>query len=112
MHLGGDKLEGAVNDLNVIRRRANAGLYQVIEDNGDLQMTVFREREKELLMEGHRYYDIIRNGLDYVRTFLEGGYRTATQQDYIDGAFFLMNKSVDFKENPLMRQNLYWLKRQ
>lgn len=112
VHLGGDKLEGAVNDLNVIRRRANAGLYQVIEDNGDLQMTVFREREKELLMEGHRYYDIIRNGLDYVRTFLEGGYRTATQQDYIDGAFFLMNKSVDFKENPLMRQNLYWLKRQ
>ena len=59
-------------------------------------MTVFREREKELLVEGYRYYDIIRNGLDYVHSFLEGGYQTVTQQDCIDGAFFLMNKSIDF----------------
>lgn len=110
--LGGDLKEGAIEDLNTIRKRAGADLYRGSEDNGDLQMTVFREREKELLMEGYRYYDIIRNGLNYVRIFLEGGYKTATQQDYIDGAFFLMNKSIDFKENPLMRQNLYWLKRQ
>jgi len=47
-----------------------------------------------------------------VHSFLEGGYQTVTQQDCIDAAFFLMNKSIDFKENPLMRQNLYWLKRQ
>lgn len=112
VHLGGDKIEGAIEDLNTIRKRAGAALYQSSEDNGDLQMTVFREREKELLVEGYRYYDIIRNGLDYVHSFLEGGYQTVTQQDCIDGAFFLMNKSIDFKENPLMRQNLYWLKRQ
>lgn len=112
VHLGGDKIEGAIEDLNTIRKRAGAALYHSSEDNGDLQMTVFREREKELLVEGYRYYDIIRNGLDYVHSFLEGGYQTVTQQDCIDGAFFLMNKSIDFKENPLMRQNLYWLKRQ
>lgn len=110
--LGGTYTNGAIEDLNTIRRRANAALYSAAEDNGDLQMTVFREREKELLMEGHRYYDIIRNGLTYVRTFLEGGYQTASEQDYIDGAFFLMNKSDAFRANPLMRQNLYWLKRQ
>lgn len=112
VHLGGNFIEGAIEDLNTIRKRAEADLYDVSEDNGDLQMTIFRERERELLMEGYRYYDIIRNGLDYVRAFLDGGYKTASQQDYIDGAFFLMNKSIDFKDNPLMRQNLYWLKRQ
>lgn len=112
VHLEGKRSIGAIEDLNTIRKRAKAALYQVSEDNGDLQMTVFREREKELLMEGHRYYDIIRNGLDYVHSMLEGGYKIATQQDFIDGAFFLMNGSLDFKENPLMRQNLYWLKRQ
>ena len=67
--------------MNTIRKRAGAALYQSSEDNGDLQMTVFREREKELLVEGYRYYDIIRNGLDYVHSFLEGGYQTVTQQD-------------------------------
>lgn len=110
--LGGEYKDGAIDDINTIRRRAQAPLYASSEDNGDLQMTVFRERERELLMEGNRYYDIIRNGLTYVRTFLEGGYQTASEQDYIDGAFFLMNKSDAFRSNPLMRQNLYWLKRQ
>ena len=74
-------------------------------------MTVFREREKRVVGRGYRYYDIIRNGLDYVHSFLEGGYQTVTQQDCIDGAFFLMNKSIDFKENPLMRQNLLLVKK-
>ena len=49
VHLGGDKIEGAIEDLNTIRKRAGAALYHSSEDNGDLQMTVFREREKELL---------------------------------------------------------------
>ena len=109
-HLG-DK-DGAIADMNEIRERAGAELYNASEYGGDLQMAIFKEREKELLMEGYRYYDIMRNGLAYVQQFLEGGYKTATVQDYIDGAFFLMNDELDFKENPLMRQNLYWLKRQ
>ena len=109
-HLG-DK-DGAIADMNEIRERAGAELYSASEYGGDLQMAIFKEREKELLMEGYRYYDIMRNGLAYVQQFLEGGYKTASVQDYVDGAFFLMNDELDFKENPLMRQNLYWLKRQ
>ena len=48
----------------------------------------------------------------FFESYSERLYLYVTQQDCIDGAFFLMNKSIDFKENPLMRQNLYWLKRQ
>ena len=109
-HLGDE--EGAIADMNEIRDRAGATRYNSSEYNGDLQRAIFKEREKELLMEGYRYYDIMRNGLEYVQSELEGGYKTATVQDYIDGAFFLMNDELDFRENPLMRQNLYWLKRQ
>lgn len=109
-HLGDE--DGAIADMNEIRDRAGAARYNSSEYNGDLQRAIFKEREKELLMEGYRYYDIMRNGLEYVQLELEGGYKTATVQDYIDGAFFLMNDELDFKENPLMRQNLYWLKRQ
>jgi starch-binding outer membrane protein, SusD/RagB family len=104
---------GAVTDLNTIRSRANAAQYAPSEYNGDLRYAIFKEREKELLIESTRYYDVIRNG--YANTELEGGFRTATFQDFKDGAFFLMislqNLGIgEFDTNPLMRQNTYWLK--
>ena len=61
-----------------------------------------------MLFEGQRYYDIIRNG--YVRRELDGGYKTASDQDFIDGALFLTLDERAFVRNPLMRQNKYWLK--
>lgn len=98
----------AVNDINVVRGRANAVLYNPSEYGGDLRYAVFKEREKELLMEGHRYYDIIRNG--YARQELQGGFLTASDQDFADGAFFVLVHPQEFERNPLMRQNRYWLK--
>lgn len=108
VRLGGDKIEGAIADLNKVRERANAELYDPTEYNGDLQYTIFKEREKELLMEGYRYFDIIRNG--YVRTELEGGFKTVSDQDLIDGVLFIAINplSTTFDNNPLMRQNAYW----
>ncbi|WP_293714246.1 RagB/SusD family nutrient uptake outer membrane protein, partial [uncultured Parabacteroides sp.] len=76
---------------------------------GDLRYAIFKEREKELLLEGQRYYDIIRN--DYVRTELRGNFRTVTNQDLKDGALFLMIGSGAFNRNPLLRQNAYWHRR-
>ena len=67
---------GAIADLNEIRRRAGAKDYEASDHNGDLRYTIFKEREKELLAEGHRYHDVIRNG--YAKTELEGKYQTAT----------------------------------
>ena len=94
--------------MNSVRERAHAPAYSASEYNGDLRYAIFKEREKELLLEGHRYFDIIRNG--YANLELEGGFRTATQQDFIDGAFFFCTPLEAFTRNPLMRQNTYWFK--
>ena len=108
--LGGEYTQGAINDLNKVRQRAKATLYDASENGGDLRYTIFKEREKELLMENTRYWDIIRNG--YARIELQGGWLTASDQDFIDGAFFMAVSREDFRGNPLMRQNIYWSKRQ
>lgn len=107
--LGGSYMEGAIDDLNKIRERANAKLYDASEYGGDLRYAIFKEREKELLLEGQRYYDIIRN--DYVRMELKGNYQTVTNQDLKDGALFLMIGDGAFSQNPLLRQNTYWHRR-
>lgn len=100
---------GAVEDLNTVRRRAHAAPYRSSEYGGDLRYAVFKEREKELLMEGQRYYDVVRNG--YSATELYGGFRNLSLQDMIDGAFFNGIGSEEFRNNPLARQNTFWLKR-
>ena len=91
-----------------MRARANAKLYDASEYEGDVRYAVYKEREKELLFEGYRYYDIIRNG--YYKTELEGGFRTASEQDFRDGAFFLVIWVTSMDNNPAIRQNKYWLK--
>ena len=98
----------AIADLNEIRKRANAKLYDASEYDGDLRFAIFKEREKELLYEGQRYYDIIRNG--YARQELSEGFRQATDQDFIDGCFFFAIQDWDFERNPLLRQNTWWHK--
>ena len=101
--------QGAIEDLNIIRKRASAQLYDASEYNGDLRYAVFKEREKELLMEGQRYYDVIRNG--YYATELYGGFRKVSLQDIRDGVFFNAIADKEFGDNPLARQNTYWLRR-
>lgn len=98
----------AVADLNEIRKRANAKLYDPSEYDGDLRYAIFKEREKELLYEGQRYFDIIRNG--YARRELRGGFKSASDQDFIDGCYFYALDTPCFERNPLMRQNTWWHK--
>lgn len=101
---------GAIADLNTIRDRANAQRYDESEYDGNLRYAIFKEREKELLMEGSRYFDVLRNG--YYKTELYGNFRNVSDQDVVDGVFFNSLESALFWDNPLMRQNTYWLKRQ
>lgn len=98
---------GAIEDLNTIRSRAKAKLYDASEYNGDLRYAIFKEREKELFMEGWRWYDVVRNG--YYKTELYGEYRNVSRQDIIDGCFFLGTFQTEYS-NTLVRQNTYWLK--
>ena len=105
-----DNRQGAIDDLNKIRARAGAKRYSESEYNGDLRYAIFKEREKELLMEGQRWFDVLRNG--YYKTELYGGFRDVSEQDIVDGVFFNALDENLFTDNPLMRQNTYWLKRQ
>ncbi len=106
-HLG-NKV-GAIDDLNEVRKRANAAKYSSKEYNGDLQRAIFKEREKELLLEECRYFDIIRN--NYRKLDLRGNFVTYDDQDFIDGAFWNAIPSSAFNRNTLMRQNTFWLKK-
>ena len=107
--LGGDYQQGAIDDLNKIRTRANAKLYDPSEYGGNLRYAIFKEREKEFLIEGGRWFDVLRN--EYYKTELYGGFRTVSSQDIIDGVFFGVIKNSCFWDNPLLRQNTYWLRR-
>ncbi len=100
---------GAIEDLNIVRKRADAELYNSSEYGGDLRYAIFKEREKELLMEGWRWYDVLRNG--YYKTELYGNFRDVSPQDILDGVFFNNIDPAEFNNNPLARQNTYWLKR-
>lgn len=97
----------AQEDLNTIRRNAHADVYPAAGDT-DIQMAVFRERERELLFEDHRYYDVIRNGKAYIRTELGEAFGRLTDQDILDGALFLPLYIEAFTLNDKMRQNIYW----
>lgn len=97
----------AKDDLNKIRERAKADAYPAAGD-GDLQYAIFKEREKELIAEGHRYYDVIRNG--YFRTELSPAFSQLSDDDVQDGALYLPISSTAQQLNDVIRQNRYWAK--
>lgn len=122
----------AVDDLNKIRSRAygdlnvNALISEYaypctwdVRNNlaGNIQLAIFREREKELLLENHRYFDIVRNGwcylrgedsYDYIRNEISDAYAKLTDQDIQDGALYFALGVTIFTNNDLIRQNKYW----
>ena len=125
----------AVDDLNKIRSRAYGDLdinrrteeyaFPCADDiknglDGNIQLAIFREREKELLQEEHRYYDIVRNGwcylrgedsYDYIRKEISEYYAVLTDQDIEDGALYCGLLPGCFTNNDLIRQNRYWNRR-
>lgn len=97
----------AAEDLNTIRERAYGDRsHDYTAAEGDLQRAIFREREKELFLEGKRYYDMIRNG--YWRE-LSPNFEILTDDDVAKGALYFATPAAAFERNDLMRQNEYWL---
>lgn len=101
----------AVTDLNSIRSRAQAKAYPA-DGETDLQRAIFTERERELFAEGHRFFDIIRNG--YLSTEFHGNLRTMTRQQMKDGGIFFPIPIGAFKVddklvNTIIRQHPYWM---
>ena len=98
---------GAKSDLGVIRQRAGAKAWPSENDSGDLQYDIFKEREKELLHEGHRYYDVIRNG--YWNTEFDSNFPKLSETEVKDGALYLPVPQTAFSDNDLMIENTYWV---
>jgi len=107
------KTDEAIADLNEVRSRANAKLYNTseyanTEYEDKLRYAVFKEREKELLFEGQRYFDVLRNGEEYVRRELSNAFRNIPLQDMIDGCVFVALPASVFGRNTALRQNTWW----
>ena len=97
-------------DLNEIRSHNHAKAYP--NSSGDekgLKYAIFHERERELLMEGHRFYDVVRNGMEYINTYLQPTtFKPMTLEDVKMGAIFYPIHDSAFKNNSVLRQNTYW----
>lgn len=81
-------LGGAIDDLNDIRAIAGATLYPGAPGDGDdMKIVIFREREKELIFEWERYYDVVRNGLH--KTHMNPDYPLLSDTDVKNGALYM-----------------------
>lgn len=98
-------------DLNKIRERAYGDTrHNYTATEGDIRMAIFRERERELLYEGHRYFDVMRNG--YWKTELQGAFSIMTEHEFEMGAQYYPVPTNAFYMNDLMVENEYWLTKQ
>lgn len=102
-------LPDPMEDVIVVRQRAGLSGADLTDDlGGDVQLAIFRERERELLFEDTRYYDAVRNGLGYVRQELPEAFGRLTDDDIRNGALYYPVNAGAMKNNDLVLQNVYW----
>lgn len=105
--------QGALADLNTIRNRAGLGDYAGDKDAVSVRREIFNERERELLGEGHRYFDVVRNAFfirdNFYLNKLSSTYGKLTSADIENGALYMPVSDDAFNKNPYMKQNTYWL---
>ncbi|MCG2613128.1 RagB/SusD family nutrient uptake outer membrane protein [Terrimonas sp. NA20] len=96
--LNQNNISGALNDLNLIRKRA--GLVEIgISDRDELLRAVIQERRVELMVEkGHRWFDLKRLGLaDVVLAPMKPGWSPS------DALYPIPQADID--RNPFLHQN-------
>lgn len=95
----GDR-QGAINDLNTIRTTRNLPGYNEAT-NGLVIDAIFKERRRELMGEGHLWYDLIRynkirqNNRPFMDLIASGGIYWPLSAQLLD-------------QNKLLTQNAYW----
>jgi hypothetical protein len=96
----------AIRMMNIIRDRAKTTLYQ---GAGGLALkdAIFTERAKELMMEGHYYFDLVRTGRVMNQQWC---YYPLTQSQFDNGAWTWPISTGALDNNPYMQLNNYWLR--
>jgi len=95
-------LNGAIENLNVIRDLRGMEPYDE-ELSGSLLEAIFRERQRELMGEGHRWYDLVRyhrikRNDPVFRQLIDEG-----------GIYWPLSKTL-LAQNTLLEQTEYWSK--
>lgn len=103
--LGGRDAD-AIAKLNIVRGRAMANPYAGA--GGDaLKDAIFAERARELMGEGHYYFDLVRTGRIFNSKWC---YTPLTQLQFDQGGWtWPLDPSVQ-DQNPFVQLNTYWTK--
>ncbi|MDR3220175.1 MAG: RagB/SusD family nutrient uptake outer membrane protein [Dysgonamonadaceae bacterium] len=89
--------------LNQIRRRAHAS--DINASGNELMDAIFWERTRELIGEGHYYYDLVRTGKVYNRNYCAN---SMTRTNFNAGAWTWPIHRNALQNNTGMVLNLYW----
>ncbi|WP_018627959.1 RagB/SusD family nutrient uptake outer membrane protein [Niabella aurantiaca] len=90
--------------LNRVRARASAEPYPAVNDE-NLPDAIFYERSKELMGEGHYYYDLVRSKKIYNPDYC---YHPISYGNFVQGAWLWPISEKALINNPYMTLNNYW----
>ncbi len=96
----------AIKMLNIVRARAAATPYSG-SGGQDLWNAIFAERAKELMGEGHYYFDLVRTGMVMNPSW---DYYPLTQAQFTARAWTWPLSPTVQSNNPNIQLNTYWLK--
>ncbi|WP_156306882.1 RagB/SusD family nutrient uptake outer membrane protein [Sphingobacterium endophyticum] len=91
---------GAIDLLNTIRERRGLNNYSAAR-NGELIEAIFQERNRELMGEGHRWYDLVRQ----YKIINDNSDLSKLIRD--NGQYWPISTEV-LTQNKLLTQNEYW----
>jgi len=99
-----DENAEAIKLVNMVRGRAGASPYT--SSNGDLKEFIFYERSRELIGEGHHYFDLVRTKRILNSQY---SYNVLTSDKFSRGAWTWPINQSALNNNPFMKLNDYWV---
>ncbi|HVG40416.1 MAG TPA: RagB/SusD family nutrient uptake outer membrane protein [Chitinophagaceae bacterium] len=99
-------LGGARTILNEIRTLAGLGVSTATDAN--LFEAIIDERGRELFLEGHRFYDLVRLGKRGIVKFGSGSTQRITPSEFMQGKYIWPIDPSMIIQNPLLTQTPYW----